>query len=129
VDTGLLPATFSTTPSPCFTPIRPPFWFNASFQLTPLLNLRPLIFGLTPSDWLRTWMLSGQYKSHGEEPNWETCAHCKPCPSPFASRLDHTTRFICIFLFFFCSAHKLYNDTPNRGTKKLTGICINATIV
>jgi hypothetical protein len=32
--------------------------FNASYQFTQLLNLRLLVFGLTPFGWLRSVMLS-----------------------------------------------------------------------
>ena len=69
------------------------------------------------------------YNSHSEELNWEGCAHCKQRLSLSARRLDQDTWFICIFLSFFCSAHKRHDDTPNRGTKMLTGIQINAAII
>jgi len=43
--------------------------FNAPSQFTPLLNLRSLIFGLTPCGWLLTWALCGRYQYHGAEQN------------------------------------------------------------
>jgi hypothetical protein len=40
--------------SPCFTP----FCFNALCHYTPLLNIRPLVFGLRPFGWLRSVTLT-----------------------------------------------------------------------
>jgi len=48
--TGLL-LLFLCTRSPCFTS----FCFNAPYQYTPFLNLRTVIFGLTPFGWLRSF--------------------------------------------------------------------------
>lgn len=33
------------------------FCFNATCQFTPIVNLRPLVFGLAPFDWLHSVML------------------------------------------------------------------------
>jgi hypothetical protein len=43
--------------SPCFTPVC----LNVTCQYTPVLNLRPLIFGLTPFGWLRSITLTPTY--------------------------------------------------------------------
>jgi hypothetical protein len=41
-----------TAPNPFFTPVCfTPFCFNAAYQFTPLLNLRYIMFGLTPFSW------------------------------------------------------------------------------
>jgi len=48
----LLPCPLHCTLSPCFTSIYfTPFCFNTPYQFTALLNLRSVIFGLTPFGW------------------------------------------------------------------------------
>ena len=55
----------TSTRSPCFTPHRfyifSFFSFNASCQYTPVLNSRPLVFGLTTFGRLRCITLSRSY--------------------------------------------------------------------
>jgi hypothetical protein len=51
--------------------------YNTSCQLTTLLNLRCLIFGLTPSGRLRTWALRGDDETHGAEQNWDVACLLK----------------------------------------------------
>lgn len=41
------------TPRPIVRPFLAMFCFNAPYQYTPLLNLRPFIFSLTPFGWMR----------------------------------------------------------------------------
>jgi len=55
----------------CFTP----FSFQAPYQLTPLLNLRHLIFGWTHVGWLHTWMLRKLVKPG--RGIWVICANNK----------------------------------------------------
>lgn len=56
------------TRSPCFTPrLFYPFFSSSFFSLTPscqytaVLNLRPIIFGLTPFGWVRSSTLNPTY--------------------------------------------------------------------
>lgn len=42
------------TPRPIVRPFLTMFCFNAPYQYTPLLNLRPFIFSLTPFGWMRS---------------------------------------------------------------------------
>jgi hypothetical protein len=50
------------TCSPCFIPhLVSSFCFNTPCQYTPLPNLCPLIFGLTPFDWLYSVTLTHTY--------------------------------------------------------------------
>jgi hypothetical protein len=47
----------------CFTPLS----FNTPCKLTPFLNLRSYIFGITPFAWLGTSTRPVEHKSHGVE--------------------------------------------------------------
>jgi len=42
------------TPRPIVRPFRTVFCFIAPYQYTPLLNLRPFVFSLTPFGWMRS---------------------------------------------------------------------------
>ena len=73
--------------SPCFTP----FCFNAPRQYT-LLNLRPLIFGLTPFGWLRSLRLT-----------------------PAHTVIYYETVIFYLPLFFFRPAYQKYNWSAKQG--------------
>jgi hypothetical protein len=54
---NLIPGTYTTRP--CFMPdCFMPFYFNAPYQYTPVLNLNPLIFSLMPFGWFNCICLS-----------------------------------------------------------------------
>ena len=95
--------------SVCFTP----FCFSTLCQFTPPLNLRPLIFGLTPFGWLRSWTLPGEHESHGAKQNCEAAGSLqttsRPVCSPFIS--DNVV-YLHLLLYFL-----LYLQTPRWHTQ------------
>jgi hypothetical protein len=88
------------------------FFFTALCQFTLLLNLRCLIFGLTPSSWLRTWTLIVRISRRRTKLGRQR-AHCKLRQSPCA-RLLLTNHMVYLHLFGF---FLFYLQMPRQHTQ------------